>query len=361
MRGVVQIPEGPQTPSAPDAFDRQGAYQLYQALLGDAGIQRVIRDKPTLLWVPSGPLTSLPPGLLVAAPPIGGTAGDADPAALRATPWLLRSKAITLLPSVSSLRTLRQLLPAARSEASEPLLAFADPIFRAGNNAVGTTFRAVRGLGTYYQDGVPLADALEQLPPLPGTRLEAQALQRVLGADERSVLTGMDASKVELMKRNADGRLAKVRVLEFATHGLVAGEAFNLGEPALVLAVGSKPSDELLLASEASTLKLNADWVLLSACNTASPDAPEAQGLSGLARAFFFAGAKSLLVSHWSVRDDVAERLVPAMLLAERSEAKLSHAQALQIASLSVLDDPTLNATNPAAWAPFTLIGEVNR
>jgi CHAT domain-containing protein len=70
----------------------------------------------------------------------------------------------------------------------------------------------------------------------------------------------------------------------------------------------------LLLASEAATLKLHADWVLLSACNTASPDAPEAQGLSGLSPAFFFAGAKSLLVSHWRVRDDVAPKLIPAII-----------------------------------------------
>jgi CHAT domain-containing protein len=163
------------------------------------------------------------------------------------------------------------------------------------------------------------------------------------------------------MARNADGRLAQVRVLEFATHGLVAGDASDLAEPALVLAAGATPADELLLASEAATLKLNANWVLLSACNTASPDAPEAQGLSGLTRAFFYAGAKSLLVSHWRVRDDVAPKLIPAMLLAERKDPNLSRAQALRQASLAILDDPTLDAANPSAWAPFTLIGEAAR
>jgi CHAT domain-containing protein len=101
--------------------------------------------------------------------------------------------------------------------------------------------------------------------------------------------------------------------------------------------------------------------VLLSACNTASPDAPEAQGLSGLSRSFFFAGARSLLVSHWRVRDDVAPKLIPAMLLREREHPESTRAEALQAATLAVLDDRTLNAADPAAWAPFTLIGEAAR
>ncbi|HLZ84311.1 MAG TPA: tetratricopeptide repeat protein, partial [Caulobacteraceae bacterium] len=95
-------------------FDRQISYELYAALLGDPAIQAVIAGKPTLLIVPSGPMTSLPPALLVTAPPQGGAEGDRDPTALRSTAWLLRGKAIAVLPTVASLRTLRQLLPATR-------------------------------------------------------------------------------------------------------------------------------------------------------------------------------------------------------------------------------------------------------
>ena len=345
------------------AFDRRAAYELYQALLGDASIQAVINEKPVLLFVPSGALTSLPPGLLVTAPPAGGAPADANPGVLRATPWLLRSKAVALLPAVSSLRTLRQILPAARASTPDPLLVFADPDFSRLGTAPKTRVAAarVRGFSTYFRDGVPLADALDHVPSLPGTRIEGEALERALQGKPGSLLTGRSASKAELMARNGDGRLAQVRVLEFATHGLVAGDASDLAEPALVLAAGATPADELLLASEAATLKLNADWVLLSACNTASPDAPEAQGLSGLSRAFFYAGAKSLLVSHWRVRDDVAPRLIPAMLVAERKTAGLARAEALRQASLAILDDRSLNAADPAAWAPFTLVGEAGR
>jgi CHAT domain-containing protein len=249
---------------------------------------------------------------------------------------------------------------------SDPLLAFADPDFSGAGAVPGLSgaagrLQAPRGFTNYYNSGHAIGDALRSLPPLPGTLVEGQALMSVLNGRPGSLLLGPRASKAELMARNADGRLARVRVLEFATHGFVAGDATWLSEPALALAAGPRPEDELLLASEASTLRLNADWVLLSACNTASPDAPEAEGLSGLSRAFFFAGARSLLVSHWRVRDDVAARLVPAILLTERNHPGLSRAAALQRASLAVLDDPTIHGAHPSAWAPFTLVGEAER
>jgi len=323
----------------------------------------VIRDKPVWLFVPSGALTALPPGLLVTAAPAGGAAGDRDSQQLRATSWLLRSKAVAVLPQVSALRTLRAIPPGARIAAEDPLLVFADPDFSrpAARARRGVAARSLRGYASFFRDGIPLAAALDELPSLPGTRIEGEALERALGGRPGSLLTGRDASKAQLLARNADGRLSRVRVLEFATHGLVAGDASDLYEPALALAAGATPQDELLLASEAATLRLHADWVLLSACNTASPDAPEAQGLSGLSRAFFFAGAKSLLVSHWRVRDDVAPRLIPSMLLIEREHDDVSRAEALRRASLAILDDTSMDAAQPAAWAAFTLIGEPAR
>jgi CHAT domain-containing protein len=338
-------------------FDRQSAYELYRALLGDPAIQAVIKDAPTWLVVPSGSMLSLPPAVLVTATPQGGAAGDARPADLRATSWLLRSKAIAVLPAVSSLRTLRRLSRASASAATDPLLAFADPDF--GGGAVDAS--GPRSFSVYFKDGAVVGDALRYLPPLPGTLVEARALETALAAPATSVLAGPDATKAALMARNGDGRLAKVRVLEFATHGLVAGDISGLAEPALALAAGNRPEDTLLLASEASTLRLNTDWVLLSACNTASPDAPEAEGLSGLTRAFFFAGARSLVVSHWGVRDDIGARLIPSILLAQRDDPTLSKAEALRRSSLAILDDQTPRDAFPYSWAPFVLIGDAER
>lgn len=338
------------------AFDRKAAYDLYQALLGDPAIQSVIASKSTLLFVLSGAMTSLPPALLVTSPPVDSGATGDNQEVLRRTKWLLRDKAIAVLPAVASLRTLRQILPASRTPPVDPLLAFADPDF--GSPRDLTRLSDARSAGV----SVP-ATFLQEYPPasLPGTRIEAQALQRGLGAGPGSLLLGPDASKAELMARNSDGRLGRVRVLEFATHAVFSGEIPGLAEPALILAASTNPQDEILTVSEAATLRLNADWVLLSACDTGSPDTPGAPGLSGLSRAFLFAGARSLLVSHWHVRDDITALLIPAVISAGERAPRISRAQALREASLAILDDVSLEAAEPSAWAPFVLLGEPGR
>lgn len=340
------------------AFDRGAAFELYQTLFGDPAIQAAIGGKATWLIVPSGSLTTLPPGLLVTAPPLGGAAGDTSPGEMRATAWLARSHAIGILPAVASLRSARSRSPASAATATTPLLALADPDFGGGPDAG----RALdpRGIQAYFQDGKPNENALRLLPDLPGARAEAAALQRVLGAGDDSVLSGVAASKSELFRRNQDGRLAQVRVLEFATHGLVTGDISGLAEPALALSAQDGPHNILLRASEAAGLTLHADWVILSACNTAGPDAPGAQGLSGLTRAFLFAGARSMVVSHWRLSDDVAETLIPAMIRYQRENRSASKAEALQKASLGVLDDGQPRHAFPFAWAPFVLIGDTD-
>ena len=108
--------------------------------------------------------------------------------------------------------------------------------------------------------------------------------------------------------RVKQAKLDQYRIVYFATHGLLAGDVADFAklnaEPALVLSLPEHPTefdDGLLTASEVAQLKLNADWVVLSACNTASAEKPGAEALSGLARAFFYAGARSLIVSNWEV------------------------------------------------------------
>ena len=151
-------------------------------------------------------------------------------------------------------------------------------------------------------DRLKLAAAL---PPLPETADELKAVAAKLGARPSDIHLQKDASETTV-KRAA---LADYRVVYFATHGLVAGDVKGLGEPALALTIPDAPSeldDGLLTASEVAQLKLNADWVVLSACNTAAGDKPGAEALSGLARAFFYAGARALLVSHWAVETKAA-------------------------------------------------------
>lgn len=158
--------------------------------------------------------------------------------------------------------------------------------------------------------------------------------------------------------------LEQYRVIAFATHGLVAGDVNNLTEPALVLTpprAGSADDDGLLTASEIAQLRLNADWIIASACNTASGDgSPGAEGLSGLARAFLYAGSRALLVSHWPVFSKAAVRLTTGTFEALRVDPAIGRAEALRRAEMSILDDPRspLELTHPAAWSPFIVVGE---
>jgi CHAT domain-containing protein len=375
LRAEIDPQGGATDPAQP--FDRKMSHDLYTALLGDPQIQPVIGEAgvDTLLIVPSGSLTSLPPALLVVDAPTGS---DTDPAALRSTHWLIRDKAIAVLPAVSSLRTLRELLPQARTQsgvrADLPLLALADPDFHGDHQiprqrpGMAEAERSVPTARAATVDGRPKAEVLADLPSLYGTLAEGEALAKLLDAPDHDLLLGPEASKTELMARQSDGTLVRTRVVAFSTHGLVTGDFNGLTEPALALAhppANADASDDgLLTASQAAALKLDADWVVLSACNTASPEAPGAEGLSGLARAFFYAGADSLLVSHWRVRDDAAQRLVTETFRLRQADPKLSKAQALRKSMLALLDDSSLDDkpgqtfANPQAWAPFVVVGE---
>jgi CHAT domain-containing protein len=132
-------------------------------------------------------------------------------------------------------------------------------------------------------------------------------------------------------------------------------------EPALVLSLPQQPTaldDGLLTASEVAQLKLNAEWVVLSACNTASGDKPGAEALSGLARAFFYAGGRSLLVSNWVVASDSTVALMTGTFAAA-ADPMLSHAEALQKAMLAMINSPQhANWADPKYWAPFVVVGE---
>jgi len=153
-------------------------------------------------------------------------------------------------------------------------------------------------------------------------------------------------------------------VVHFATHGLVAGEtamfAENRAEPALLLTppdTASEEDDGLLTASEVTALKLDADWVILSACNTAAGDSVGGDALSGLARAFFHAGARALLVSHWYVDSDATVALITKSFDALKADPKIGRAEALRRA-MQALIARTDRTAHPSAWAPFVVVGE---
>ena len=277
------------------------------ALIGP--VEATIKDKKQLLVVPSGALTAVPFHLLVTEKPAVAVPEFKtlkDLAGYRDAAWLLKRQAITVLPSVASLKALRAL---ARSEqGAKPMIGFGDPVFNpdelkapAPQRTASRTAAKTRAYTDFWQGaGVDRTKLAQALPRLEDTADELKAVAQKLGVPLSEIHLRADANETKV-KRAA---LADYRIVYFATHGLVAGDVKGLAEPSLALSIPAQPTDEddgLLTASEVAQLKLNADWVVLSACNTIAGDKPGAEALSGLARAFFYAGARALLVSHWAV------------------------------------------------------------
>ncbi|WP_323766248.1 CHAT domain-containing protein [Marinovum sp.] len=337
-------------------FDRTTAHRLYLETL--APLEPVIGAARHLMVVFDGPLTSLPPAVLVTRPPDGE---DTAPQALRETGWLLRRHALTTLPHVSALRALRQTALPARPRDTPSFLGFGDPLLgyrlaaEDGAQAPEEAQVVTRGI---YEDVRRVAD----LAPLPNTARELRRLAATMGAPETSVHLARAATEGAVKTLDLSG----ADVVAFATHGLLADGLPGLTEPALVFTPPETPSphdDALLTASEAAQLKLSADLVILSACDTAGSDGtPGAEGLTGLARAFIYAGARAILVSHWPVDDYAASVLTTGMLERMYAEAPLGRAEALQRSALDLLADPREDRfAHPRLWAPFVVVGEGGR
>jgi CHAT domain-containing protein/tetratricopeptide (TPR) repeat protein len=347
----------------PVLFDLGLANDLYVSLVGP--VDDLIKDAHHLLVVPSGPLTSLPFHLLVTEKPAVAISQLKDIGSYRDAAWLIKRQSVSVLPALASLKALRRV--AGRDPGAKPLVGFGDPVFDPTERAKAlaerrgsrTRVAVARGYGDFWQGaGIDRAKLARSLPSLLDTADELKAVAGKLGASAGDVHLGSDASETTVKRTT----LADYRVVYFATHGLVAGDVVGLAEPSLALTLPKQPTeldDGLLTASEVAQLKLNADWVVLSACNTAAADKPGAEALSGLARAFFYAGARALLVSHWSVDSEAATRLTTSTFAIMKTDPKLGRAAALRDAMLAYMNDKSspLNAY-PAFWGPFSIIGE---
>jgi CHAT domain-containing protein len=201
--------------------------------------------------------------------------------------------------------------------------------------------------------------ALRSLEPLPETQGELAALAKSLKASENSLFFGEKATEAAVKTTD----LSRYRIVAFATHGLLAGEFRGLAEPALVLTPpnqATKIDDGLLTASEIANLKLDADWVILSACNTAGPEGrPGAEGLSGLAKAFFYAGSRALMVSHWYVASEASVQLTTGTIQEFSKDPTIGRAEALRRAMRGLMKGESKpEYAHPFFWAPFVIVGE---
>ncbi|MHA3793899.1 CHAT domain-containing tetratricopeptide repeat protein [Rhizorhabdus wittichii] len=344
-------------------FDRAAAFGLYRDLI--APVEPALTGSRGLFVVTGGALAELPLGLLPTAAP---ATGSADAAALRDTPWLADRYALTVLPAVSVLRAAPVIPAAAGGGGQVQFVGYGAPNFvgpAGGGRNIDDFLRIPQPVDRAGQ-GLADPSALRELSPLPGTEVELKAMAATLSATPELLHLGTAATEGSVRRDQAVG---SARIIAFATHGILPGEIGGLREPGLAFTppeTGSPEDDGLLAASEVTGMHLSADWVILSACNTATADGtPGADSLSSLGRAFLYAGAGSLLASRWRVADDATAALTVETLVARK--AGLSRAAALQRAMRAVRTGRRADGSalpgwspawaHPAAWAPFTVIG----
>lgn len=358
------------------AFDLKLAYDLYATLLKPAEVNW--KPAKNLIVVTNGALGLLPLSLLPTA--VSEVNLDEDPlfSAYRKVPWLARSHAVTTVPSISALLTLRKLPPGTASR--QELIGFGDPLFSTEqaeqpaaneNPKLADASNVTRGMPLKRRnspklDGVDSVQ-LAQLPRLPDTALELKSVALALQADPAKVLN-LGKSANENKVKSTD--LSKFKVIAFATHGLVPGELDGLTQPALALsapAVADSDGDGLLTMEEILSLKLDADWVVLSACNTGAGVVAGAEAASGLGRAFFYAGTRALLVTNWSVHSQSARELMADLFKRQADDPKVTRGEALRQAMMALVDGPGyLNSdgktefayAHPLFWAPYTIVGD---
>lgn len=329
-------------------FDAATAYRLYQAFIEPH--TEFLKDKSSMLIVPDGALQSLPIGILITAPHTDRRIEKLEDFAKQS--WLAREYAITVVPSIQSLTTLRNERLA--SSPHTPFAGFGNPTLKgSGELQRGIPINALRG----GENGLANVEMLRNLSSLPETQTELETMAAVLGAAKGAVRTGDGAT--EKAVKLAD--LSDTAVIAFATHGVAAGYYDDFGQPGLILTppeIATAEDDGFLSSGEISLLKLNAEFVILSACNTASAEGrPGSSGFSGLARSFLHAGARSLLVSHWPVESHSTVELTTQLLLSRKSGR--SKAEALQDARIALIDSVDHpEYALPLFWAPFVLVGD---
>lgn len=390
IRATVDLADGELRP-----YDFGDAFALYQLLLAQSAASWA--DARVLNIVPHGPLGQIPFAMLPTEP-----VPTRNPTPGTAVPWLIQRIALAQQPSANSFVALRQ--AGVASEDRKPLIGFGDPVFAAGpENAGSVRSMRVRNLrGATINDmtlqelertagsllaSLPPKEARDlslategsrtesayselfaQLAPLPDTSQELIDIAAATGANTKAdIFLGPRATEGNVKTLD----LQRFRVIAFATHGLMAGEVAELDQPALALAnprlTGDRDNDGLLTLDEVLALRINADWVVLSACNTASSSAGDLaedidghEAVSGLGRGFFFAGARSLLVTNWAVETVSARLLTTGLFRHQKFNPSASRAQALREAMLAVMKaDPEYS--HPAFWAPFSLVGDGGR
>ena len=380
-------------------FNLKKSNELYKQLFSK--VQDTLNQTKHLIIVPIGPLLSFPFSILVTQPVEGTDYAKAD--------WLINHMAISYAPSLRSFYDKRSSVQL--KKAAKPFIGFGNPLLgKSQSTQVNTVINQPAPMKTIAkkksassvttsvasaastktgktvaaettativneEDELPPAFAFETcrsngpiprellmaMPSLPETSQELSNVAKLMsGKNQPTLFLGADATETQVRNQ----ALVDYRVIYFATHGLLPGELRCQSEPAIVMTpppIGKKNltkfEDGLLEASEISEFKLNADLVVLSACNTAGGNGKlGGESLSGLTEAFFFAGAQSLLVSHWSVPSKATMQLMDQLFANLGPEMSNGTAMSLQKAQMKL--SSTAETAHPVFWGAFVLIGD---
>jgi len=331
-------------------FDRAAARELFDSLFAEGRDALLAADAPERLIVDAnGALSSLPFSVLVT--------GDRTAAG---EPWLVRRFAVMSVPSMRAFVTTRS---AGASRGAVPFVGFGDFLpLDAASEPSAITRAVLRAKRLPPGCEAPLSAALARLPRLPGTAAELVAVQRIIGAGTDSVLLREQFTDRSVLDA---ARIGEARVLMFSTHGLFATDfpeaAGCLPDAALLTSAVADGAGLFLDSAQVLDLELDADLVVLSACDTGNPQpvAPGESGLpsggdalSGLARSFFYAGARSVMVSHWVLPDEDTVALMTMFF--ERLKDGAAGPEALRAAQLAQIGR---GADDPLQWAALTVVG----
>jgi CHAT domain-containing protein/tetratricopeptide (TPR) repeat protein len=331
-------------------FALADASAIYQATI--APFNTALTHTLAMVVAPSGPLLSLPFALLPTSPakrPVAQTATDAN---LAMTPWLIRRMTLVYVPAAANFVSLRAVQ--GNSRATQPWFGFGDFQHVTTAQAEATFPGASCGQSAQLFAG---------LPTLPYAKLELAAAQAIFHAPASDELLGAKFTVPDV--EHAD--LADYRILHFATHALLPSDLPCAQEPAIVTSAppnAQSAAQAMLTTSDITNLHLNANLVILSACNTGGSNGRSGgEALSGLARSFFFAGARALMVTQWAVNDQISSYLVATTLEHVAADNDGGAASSLRSAQLALIDSAGSGGVpaavaDPFYWAPFVVIGD---
>lgn len=343
-------------------YDVALARALYLKLFGPvetqlAGVQTLIyQPDPTLVGAPIGALVTDDASLQVMRDNIQTAVRTKSTLSYHGVSWLADRVQVSVSVSTAAFVNARRVR---ESNAPRPFLGFADPVIDAHSTTAFASVAApaawVRSSGVDFCAG--MRRQLMQLPRLPETATEVSAVADAIGAPQ-SIILGAAFTDDRVKQMGGSDDLDQYRVLYFATHGLLP-QTNGCLQPSLVTSPGLQGGDGLLDAKEIPGLKLDADLVVLSACNTGqSSDGAGGGGaaLGGLVATFTYAGARNLLVSNWMVDSKATELLMSTLFKSQAATqgAAMKAAQQVFIARRDAY-------SHPFYWAAFSIVGDSAR